>query len=184
MRKIKITDALRKEVKSFNDNLFVGTRTKGFKSPLDKLNELASIIRPRKHIEYKLYVEKIINEYDNILNADPLKMESLIAEFDLIVTNSQLTRKITSKKLSFHEKVVEAMRYEDLREQEFPYYLLNSNMRTCVYCNAQSTLTIQPVYYNKKKQKKRKKVVSKLQLDHFYPKSKYPFLCTSFFNLR
>ena len=75
------------------------------------------------------------------------------------------------------------MRYEELRAHEFPNYLLNSNIKTCVYCNAQSTLTIEPVYYDKKKKKDRKKVVSKLQLDHFHPKSKYPFLSTSFFNL-
>ena len=65
------------------------------------------------------------------------------------------------------------MRYEDLRSVEFPQYLLNSNLKTCVYCNAQSTITIEPIYYNSKKKKKRKKIISKLQLDHFYPKSKY-----------
>jgi len=183
MRKVKITKDLRDFVKTFNDDLFVNTRPKEFKKPKDKLNALLLKIKPRKHKEFRNYVEKIINEYESILNADPIKMKSLINEFDKIIDSSQLSRKITSNKFSFQEKVVEAMRYKDLREEEFPDYLLNSDLRTCVYCNAQSAITIEPIYYNKKKKKDRKKVLSKLQLDHFYPKSKYPFLCTSFFNL-
>lgn len=183
MRRIKISKTLRDFVKDFNDDLFTITRTNGFESPVDRLRKLCLEIKPRKHKEYRLYVEKIIDEYDSILNADPTKMKSLISEFDAIVHNSQLSRKITSKKYSFHEKVVEAMRYEDLRDKEFPEYLINSDLRTCVYCNAQSAITIEPVYYNKEKRKKRKKILSKLQLDHFNPKSKYPFLSTSFFNL-
>jgi 5-methylcytosine-specific restriction endonuclease McrA len=183
VRKIKITKDLRDFVENFNEDLFTITRPKGFKSPLDKLNALLLNIRPRKHKEFRLYVEKIITEYDDILNANPTKMEVLISEFDSIVHSSQLGRKITSKKYSFHENIVDAMRYEDLRDKEFPEYLINSNLRTCVYCNAQSAITIEPLYYNKEKKKKRKKILSKLQLDHFYPKSKYPFLATSFFNL-
>ncbi|PKV51893.1 hypothetical protein ATE84_3993 [Aquimarina sp. MAR_2010_214] len=182
MRKIKITDDLRKNVKTFNDNLFINTRTKGFEIPINRLNSFLKIIKPRKHKQYKLYVEKIIDEYEDILNADPLKMEKLILEFDAVLHNSQLNSKITSRRFSFHEKVVEAMRYEDLRAKEFPDYLLNSNLKTCVYCNAQSTLVIEKKFYDKKK-RRAKQILAKLQLDHYYPKSKYPFLCTSFFNL-
>ena len=182
MRKIKITDILKKEVASFNKDLFVNTRPTSFQLPQDRLSKLALKIS-RRHHNYRLYIEKIIDEYYDILNADPMKMNSLITEFDSIVHNSRMDTKINSKKVGFNEKIVSAMRYEDLREKEFPAYLLNSNIRTCVYCNAQSTLTIEPIYYNKKKKKKRKKVLAKLQLDHFHPKSKYPFLCTSYFNL-
>jgi len=182
MRKVKITKELRQNVKAFNDNLFINTRRKGFEVPVNRLNRLLKLIRPRKHKEYKLYVEKIIDEYDDILNADPLKMEILISEFDSILHNYQLNSKITDKKFSFHEKVVHAMRYEDLRDKEFPDYLLNSNLKTCVYCNAQSTLVIEKKFYDNKKRRV-KHVLAKLQLDHYYPKSKYPFLCTSFFNL-
>lgn len=182
MRKIKITDDLRKNVKIFNDNLFLNTRKKGFELPIDRLNGLLKLIKPLKHKQYKLYVAKIIDEYDDILNADPLKMEKLISEFDSILDNSLLKNKITDKKFKFHEKVVAAMRYEDLRDTEFPKYLLNSNLKTCVYCNAQSTIVVEKKFYDKKKRRV-KQVLAKLQLDHYHPKSKYPFLCTSFFNL-
>ncbi|WP_308992759.1 hypothetical protein QLS71_016150 [Mariniflexile litorale] len=182
MRKIEITDNLRREVKTFNGNLFVNTRSVNFQLPINRLNYLLKSINSRTHKQYKLYVEKLIDEYDDILNADPLRMEDLILEFDTILHNSQLNSKITNSEFSFHEKVVHAMRYEDLRSKEFPDYLLNSNLKTCVYCNAQSTLVIEKKFYDKKKRKV-KQVLAKLQLDHYYPKSKYPFLCTSFFNL-
>lgn len=183
MRRIKITNELRESVKKFNYDLFTNTRSSNFNQPIDSLKELTKKIKPRKHKTYKLYTEKIIDEYDEILNADPTKMKFLISEFDNILHHSNLNEKIIHKKISFHESIVKAMRYEGLREEEFPKYLLNSDIRTCVYCNSQSTLSIEPLYYNKKKKGKRKKVLAKLQLDHFYPKSKYPFLSTSFFNL-
>ena len=183
MRKIKITSDLAKEVASFNKDLFNQARNKGFELPITRLVNLSKKIK-LSHSIYKNYVDNIINSYSDILNADPIKMKSLTIDFDKIVPNSKMGTKLFGKKSkTFHECVIHAMRYEDMRSVEFPKYLLNSNLRTCVYCNAQSTHTIEPVYYNKKKKKGRKKVVSKLQLDHFYPKSKYPFLSTSFFNL-
>jgi hypothetical protein len=182
MRKIKITKDLRDCVRSFNNDLFKNSRPEGFKNPIDRLKDLHIRIKYNKHKQFKLYVEKIILQYDDILNATPTQMKTLIKEFDNVLDYSQLDRRIPNKKYSFHEEIVKAMRYEDLRNKEFPEFLLYSNIKTCVYCNSQSTLTIEPVYYNKKK-KTRRKVLSKLQLDHFHPKSKYPFLSTSFFNL-
>jgi hypothetical protein len=184
MRKIKITSNLEKEVANFNKNLFIQTRNKNFEQPLTRLCKLSKKIKTSQHSIFKNYVDNIINQYSDILNADPVKMKSLTIDFEKIVPISKMGTKLSGKKSkSFHEEIVYAMRYEDLRSIEFPQYLLNSDLRTCVYCNAQSTHTLEPVYYNNKKKKKRKKVISKLQLDHFYPKSKYPFLSTSFFNL-
>ena len=179
MRKIKITSSLRQTVTKFNIDLFVNTRSDSFQLPITRLSNL----KKKWSGKHKKYIDKIITNYDDILNADPGEMRSLISAFDSILTYSELNKKKSKEKPSFHEEVVHAMRYEDLRNQEFPYYLVNSIIKTCVYCNAQSTLTFVPVYYNKKKKKGRKKVISKLQLDHFHPKSKYPFLSTSFFNL-
>jgi|25_taG_2_1085351.scaffolds.fasta_scaffold00801_5 5-methylcytosine-specific restriction endonuclease McrA len=183
MRRIKITQSLRDEIELFNEDLFTNTRPKGFRLPKDNLDNFLKKIPRRKYKDYRVYVQKIIDEYQDILNADPLKMKSLIGEFDKIVPNSHLVENVVGKKYTFHEQIVQMMRYEALREKEFPKYLLSSNLRTCVYCNAQSTIAIEPLYYNNLKRKKRKKVLAKLQLDHYYPKSKYPFLCTSFFNL-
>ena len=151
MRKIKITSDLAKEVASFNKDLFNQARNKGFELPITRLVNLSKKIK-LSHSIYKNYVDNIINSYSDILNADPIKMKSLTIDFDKIVPNSKMGTKLFGKKSkTFHECVIHAMRYEDMRSVEFPKYLLNSNLRTCVYCNAQSTHTIEPVYYNKKK---------------------------------
>jgi hypothetical protein len=182
MRKIKITKEFEDYVKNFNKNLFVSTRNKNFESPIRRLNKLFKELKP-KYKQHKEYVQKIIDEYPRILNASPEEMEILIFEFDKILTNNHLALTIRkNKNISFHEAVVYALRYEDLREKEFLQFLNFIDIKTCVYCNLQSTLVIEPKYYNKKK-KAVKKTLAKLQLDHFHPKSQYPFLATSLFNL-
>ncbi|MCH3884393.1 hypothetical protein [Tenacibaculum aquimarinum] len=154
MRKIKITENLKKEVKEFNDKLFTKTRSKGFKLPTQKLRSLLNNIKPRFK-DHKKYIQNIINKYDEILNAEPIKMQLLIAEFNLILPLSKMKDKVFGNEFKFNESVINAMRYEDMRSKEFPEYLLNSNLKTCVYCNAQSTLTIEPLYYSKKKKKEK-----------------------------
>lgn len=44
-------------------------------------------------------------------------------------------------------------------------------IKACVYCNASYTVATDDDR-------------ATFQIDHSYPKSKYPFLCTSFFNLQ
>lgn len=178
MRRIKITKELTNSVKKFNTNLFVKTRNSSFELPIERLKKLK---QKRSH-NYKLYIAKIIDNYEDILNANPDEMKDFISEFNKILAVNKINKKFGNSKLTFHEEIVKAMRYEDLREKEFPEYLSGSNLKSCVYCNAQSTLAIEKRFYDKKKRRV-KKILAKLQLDHFYPKSKYPFLCTSFFNL-
>ncbi|NRD19518.1 hypothetical protein HNV08_05625 [Winogradskyella eckloniae] len=178
MRRIKVTNELQNEVEIFNKNLFIEKRDKSFELPIDRLRKL----RNKRSHKYKTYVKNIILNYEDLLNANPIEMKTFITKFNKILKPHELEKKIGSSKISFHEEVVRAMRYEDLRSKEFPNYLLNSNLKTCVYCNAQSTLVIEKKFYDKKKRRV-KQILAKLQLDHYYPKSKYPFLCTSFFNL-
>lgn len=181
MRQIKITTDLLKQVKDFNDNLFEA-RASNFEKPKTGLLKLKNSFSSLKHKKYVDYIDKIQCNYSSILNANPEYMKTLIEEFDNIISSEDVKKSNPHKKEKFFQSVVDAMRYEDLRNKEFPEYLLNSNIRTCVYCNSQSTLSMEKQFFGKKKRKV-KSVIAKLQLDHFYPKSKYPFLSTSFFNL-
>ena len=151
MRKIKITNELEGYVKDFNKKLIVSTGKKNFESPLHRLHKLYKELKP-KYTEHKEYVQKIIDEYPRILNATPEEMEILILEFDRILPQNQLALTIRKNKyISFHEAVVYALRYEDLRKKEFLQFLNFIDVKTCVYCNLQSTLVIEPKYYDKKK---------------------------------
>lgn len=160
------------------------SRTKGFVSPIDKLKSLKSKLRPQKEKDHIKYIDKIINEYTNILKATPQEMKDLIKSFNSILPCSQV-KKTTSrnKKWFFYECIVAALRYDDIREKEFLEYLVELGIKSCVYCNAQLTIVSKYNYYDIGKRKHKSKLSAKLELDHYHPKSKYPFLATSFFNL-
>lgn len=181
MRKIKIDKALVVEVDTFCNNLFTNRR-QDFVQPLVNLENLRNRITKLKHKCYKNYVQEIIDNYSGLLRATPTKMRDFINQFNKKFPNVVLNKNITSKKRSFYETIVDAMRYEDLREEEFVEYLQNKSMKACVYCNANSTLIVESRTYRYKPRKNSIKK-ARLELDHFHPKSRYPFLCTSFFNL-
>ena len=181
MRQIYIDGALKSRAKNYSNTIFSG-RNKKFTLPKARLTVLRDKLTKKKHVAYKAYVQKIIDEYESILAATPQEMQIKIAEFDKIVPNKDVSRKILSNKYAFYEQVVSALRYEDLRDVEFLDEVKQLNIKTCIYCNAQLTVVvdIRPKYG-----KKSKKFISlgKFDLDHSYAKSTYPFLCTSFFNL-
>ncbi len=171
MRRIRNSAELRKLVEVFNDELFKA-RQNNFVMPIQKLATLRK--QKNKVKKYGLpnskivkYITKIESEYARILNADEREMKKLIREFDKIIPAEQVG--------VLHESIVDAMRYDDLREREVLDFLNQLSIKTCVYCHSQSTLIIVP--------KGARKLKALLQLDHKYPKSKYPFLCTSFYNL-
>lgn len=183
MRKIKITKQLKKDVEDFNKKLF-STRDSRFELPIKRLrnlrNRLKSSSKLKKHYNY---VNEIINNYTIILNADPTEMRALIKKFDNILSPSIVASTYpNSSNRYFYKDVVYALRYEALRNKEFPEYLKSTNIKTCVYCNSQNTLIIEKIYFDKKKRRV-VDTVAKLELDHYHSKSKYPFLATSFFNL-
>lgn len=66
------------------------------------------------------------------------------------------------------------MRYDYVYHGIIPY-LQKIDIRTCIYCNVQYAATA-------KKQNGTYEVF--YELDHFYPNSLYPFLCTNFYNLQ
>lgn len=182
MRKIVIDSLFEKKVKVFCDNLFKKKST-NFNKPIDGLKKLYNDLRPIKHSVHRKYLKKIIDEYDEIISADPTKIEKLKIEFNSFDDGLILNQFVPYKKIRFHEAIVNVMRYDALRNTEFNSFLNVAGIRSCIYCNAQSTLVIDYNYYSKKTQRKVKDSKARLELDHFYPKSLYPYLCTSFYNL-
>ena len=81
--------------------------------------------------------------------------------------------KIKKENRKFHEIIVDAMMYDDVRgimRSRFQEMSINA----CVYCNAQYLLT-----YNH-----RKKVMSSMQIDHYFDKADWPCFSSSFFNFQ
>lgn len=137
---------------------------------------------------YKLYLEQIAEDYDNAL--DPSKNLLILqpSEFDDYINRyniagvdlkKELVYRIQSGsrhpgkeyKKKFWELIVDKMHYaNDVRPIMVPI-IEKLGIKTCVYCNVQYALTI-----NHSR--------GLFELDHRFPKSEYPFLCTTFYNLQ
>lgn len=188
MRRIKIDSILESKVNTFCNGLFVIGRNSNFTHPKSQLATLKLTISGYKRGKKKEYIQKIIDNYDRIIKAKPIEQIQLIKEFEELLPYKEFNdpgKKEPKEENSFYSKVVEAMRYEDLREKDILPMLKEIGIKACVYCNALLTVVLEQTY---KQGKRRKKIMDKpikanLELDHFYPKSKYPFLCTSFYNL-
>lgn len=124
---------------------------------------------------FGLYVQEVINRYSNdLLTVKPSEMNGVINVFEDILNNVELTRVLKvgrNAKKPFWEILVNQMMYQDIRRWIFPDYIRRQELKCCVYCNANYTITdVDGIAY--------------YDLDHWKPKSKYPFLCISFFNLQ
>ena len=140
--------------------------------------------------EYKNYVEEIALDFDNadptknLLVLQPRNFQDYIDKYrDIRFQHVDLSRKLLyriqigganpGKKFykKFWELIVDEMHYSDGAHQSMIPYIEKLGIRTCVYCNLQYALTIN---HNQ----------GLFELDHRFPKSKYPYFCVTFFNLQ
>lgn len=70
-------------------------------------------------------------------------------------------------------KLIKVLNYDNFRKNHAIWLVRSLGLKTCPYCNNQPVLT----YSNSKSSK------ALCQLDHFFPKERYPYLSISFFNL-
>lgn len=174
MRRILIDDRVRGIAKSFKDLLKNGAG-KGYNSPQKCLGELANdpLLNPKQ----KLYVQLIIREWDNLIVLEP-PFDVTIQKFESIFVAEKIATEqfgIDPKSPKFlYKEIVKAMRYDYVQEKVYPKIINQLGIKTCVYCNAQYAFS----YDNGKDS------FQNYEIDHWMPKSKYPYLCTSFFNLQ
>lgn len=182
MRRIYITQYVMGLAEEYRDNLF-NVRSSGFVRPIDGLYDFEMEFRTHnnnycsKWKDYADYIEAIRVNLSEILVLKPSAFEHYNATHFNMLTEDDLKSKGWKPNATkpFYERIVEIMRYMDVRSKELIPYIEKLGIRTCVYCNSQYTVTVHVDDKN---------VKGGYQLDHFFPKSKYPFLCISFFNLQ
>ncbi|MBQ4802359.1 hypothetical protein J8L88_05775 [Aquimarina sp. MMG015] len=91
----------------------------------------------------------------------------------------KLLKQVTIDKYkAFNKEVLDIINYENwfiTSQKQYDYQLAEGlNRRTCTYCNR--------IYTSTMKTQKNKKLM-RPQFDHWYPKSKFPLLALSFYNL-
>lgn len=121
------------------------------------------------------YIDLVVQEYEDLLISHPKELLRKITVFETIIGRDQVNRKIIGdggvESDSLSSRIVETMGYQTIRDEVFPKYVRKLGIKTCVYCNANYAITDKDGngYYD---------------LDHWKPKSLYPYLCTSFYNLQ
>lgn len=170
MRRILINDDIIKLAEEYAEHLFEN-RSKNFKTPCELLIQLSKDLKNNGQLSYERYVNKIILFFPHILTLKYGEFIDYTNKHFSNLTEDELHAKIPGcKGKSFYKAVINAMRYNDVQKTEIRPYMKRMGLNTCVYCNASYAVATDD----------RK---ATFQVDHWLPKSEYPFLCISFFNL-
>lgn len=156
------------------------------KKPEDQLVWL----RDQFQFEYYDYVNVIIQNYRSVITATPDEMKTNIANLFNVLTgrvdlSSPHTLEVQKddgttghETKKFYQWVTYALGYDDVQEMVFPKYIKKMGIKSCVYCNAQYAVAAK-----KGSTDRGKAFRSTYTIDHYLPKSDFPYLATSFFNL-
>jgi HNH endonuclease len=135
--------------------------------------------RFKAEIEKNNAFQPFLNKYKrlkSILLALPNEFATIIQEFDKYLAKKRITLHNFSQKKSvlseFRSILENIFAYKSLVDNNWLGKKLN--IKVCPYCNNQYTQTLEKEDGTNKVQ---------FQLDHFYPKSIYPYLAISFYNL-
>lgn len=164
------------------------------------LKKEASKGHPAVYVHYKgnsfkalsNYVKAIHDHYDGLNKLLPSEYARGISQYvDPFLSGYDISRikvKLPKRRLlPFYELIVEAMQYDKVQKDIMPHYVRQLGIKTCVYCNAQfaTTASVQIIKMYKKGAVRIKNIdVPCYELDHNLAKSKYPYLCTNFYNLQ
>lgn len=168
MKHIIITKEIRDLAVEFRTQL--KTKRGNYIPPIEKLAALKSRLKKSIH---KQYVQLIIDKWDELIIAKPEDFSSLESSFGAIIPTSQISSEESKKGVFLYLQIVEAMRYDYVQSTVYPNSIAKLGIKTCVYCNAQYAFAVTG-----------KKGYINYELDHYMPKSKYPYLCTTFMNLQ
>ena len=121
------------------------------------------------------YIGKIISLWPEMITVKPDEYEQYhkdhFAQYD-----EGGTKEVNLS--AIYKSIVDALHYDDVQAKIFPKYARLMGIRSCVYCNAQFAVSA------KKGKTDRGKVFrSTYTLDHWQPKSKFPYMAVSFYNL-
>ena len=179
MRRILIDEHVERVADAYLKDLLNPKKTRWREMPKKRLGMIyRSLGTGQEHL--KCYVSLLLCLYEKIVVLKSEEFDGFHKRYfsrwddnlDEVVTPKQ-------KKMTMTEAVQWALRYNDLRESFIPEHLMPLGIQACVYCNEQSACSV-----TENDQGGRRNVEARYQIDHYYPQSKYPYLCTSFYNLQ
>lgn len=192
--------------KKYRDNIFKNLK----KKPKYNLLYLKSKMPKKGYQRYIDYIDEIINNFEDKNNPNDLllaKPSEIMACWKKICSSTPLTigdfflnhpalnpNAIDLKntlwggkknKKQFNDAIVDALRYDYVRNSPYGFvsYFNDLNINACVYCNA-SYIVNTNIYGKTPGGKNSLGTMGRYELDHYLPKSQFPFLCVSFYNLQ
>lgn len=119
-------------------------------------------------------VQFVHNELGSILTADPLELEAIISNFHVLGYQGRIYSVAAGELTYIGKELLMIFDYKSFRKsRKALWFAENSGIKSCTTCNTQYTL--------KTSQPKGEKLL--FHLDHYFPKSVYPYLSLSYFNL-
>lgn len=148
--------------------------------PQQRLKDFFEYLWQHGRYDAGRYVYTIICYYKTILLLKPSEFKEIYTlwfkQWDNVL-NEKIDYKGNS--LEFYKHVIDCMRYKDIRSGLMRQYMKDQKIKACVYCNGQYAIATEVFVEDGQK-----KIIGTYHFDHFMPESKYPFLCTSYFNLQ
>lgn len=184
MKSILIKDNVIDLAEEYKDEV---TRLPKLRNELDNLEKELSVNKQPNASEY---VHTIKENLGDILTWMPDDYDSLhtnmFAEYDsggLKAFNLSDRCKLKDLNNTVHDRtiymhIVNALQYDVVQEKIFPKYAIRLGIRSCVYCNAQFSVSSK-----KGKTDRGTRYWSTYTIDHCKPKCEFPYLATAFYNL-
>ncbi|WP_173474538.1 hypothetical protein [Fibrobacter succinogenes] len=208
MRRLLYSD-FETTAKKYRDNIFKNLKQKP-KDNLDALKSKITATQSNGYQKYIDYIDEIINNFEDennpedILLAKPSEVKKSWDNYKktksfcpndyfykhraLFLTKADLEESPWNDPkdmTQFNDAIVDALRYDYVRNSPngFVSYFDDLKINACVYCNA-SYIVNTNVQCLTTKGKTCLDDMGRYELDHYLPKSEYPFLCVSFYNLQ
>ncbi len=125
------------------------------------------------------YIDKLKKDYDNgtLTLMKPNDFDKTHQVYNGYLKDKELKWSVSidgDKATPLHKRLTGAMGYQEIvRDEIYPPLMRKMGIKVCVYCNANYTVSAEKGSGR-----------GYFELDHWKPESKYPFLCTSFYNLQ
>ena len=140
-------------------------------SPSDKLEKW---LNDNKQDPFKGIVKYIADNFEEIIKETPQKHQKRIDDFETLGYHKEVFDTTTKKLTPIGAIIKDIFNYDGFRKSKKALWIAKElNIKSCVYCNTQYALTV----------KHASKTKMLFHLDHFFPKSVYPWLSLSLYNL-
>lgn len=126
----------------------------------------------------KKYIDYLIPVAGNLITMSIPSLQKHRKELDKIISPDTMK---TKPFIKFKDQILTRLGYEARRSDFYPRYFQSLEIKACIYCNSQLTITSEKTLT--KKGVRTVQYKARFQVDHYWAKSEYPAFSVSLYNL-